>query len=137
MLYHRNSYNYAVNIRLLRRIGAHLLRWNFGLRTVHKLTGEPLQTLEQHAALMRSDQAHYFEEQEFLNNNTDGVGNPLARVYSRSEAFELFEQFSHVHMQAHFLNKRFIPIVGTRLPRSIEARLARRWGWHLWIYADK
>jgi len=137
MLYHRNSYNYAINIRLLRRIGAHLLRWNLGVRAVHKLTGEPLQALEQHAALISSDQNHYFEQQEFLNNNTDGVGNPLTRVYSRKEALQLFAQFSNVHVQPRFLNKRFIPILGSRLPHSIEEQLAGRWGWHLWIYADK
>jgi ubiquinone/menaquinone biosynthesis C-methylase UbiE len=137
MLYHRNSYNYVINIRLLRRIGAQLLRWNLGVWTIHRLTGEPVKALEQHAALVSSIQTNYFDEQEFLNNNTDGVGNPLSRVYSRREALKLFEQFSSVRVQPHFLNKRFIPVLGDRLPRSIEAQLAGHWGWHLWIYAEK
>src|SRR5437764_186238 len=58
-------------------------------------------------------------------------------VYSRSEARELFERFSRIKMRAYFLNKRFIPLIGNLLPRSIESALASRWGWHLWIYATK
>src|SRR6185369_7521771 len=38
MLYHRNSYNYRVNIRVLRRLGAHLLKTETGLKVVNKLT---------------------------------------------------------------------------------------------------
>ena len=137
MLYHRNSYNHAVNIRLLRRVGAYLLRWNSGVRAVHSLTGEPISSLQEHAAMLRTDQQHYFDAQEFLNNNTDGIGNPLARVYSRKEALELFKDFSRTHVQTYFLNKRFIPVAGKMLPRALEDRLASRWGWHLWIYGEK
>jgi hypothetical protein len=74
---------------------------------------------------------------QLLNESTDGAGNPLARVYSRPEARALFKSFSKVELRAYFLNKRFIPIVGNVLPRSIESGLASRWGWHLWIYATK
>src|ERR687883_951599 len=38
MLYHRDSYNYRVNIRVLRRLGAHLLRSEAGLKLVQRLT---------------------------------------------------------------------------------------------------
>ena len=68
---------------------------------------------------------------------TRGAGNPLALVYSRREARHLFKQFREVELRAYFLNKRFIPVVGNLLPRSIESALASRWGWHLWIYATK
>ena len=64
-------------------------------------------------------------------------GNPLARVYSRREARELFKDFSEVKLRTYFLNKRFLPVIGSLLPRSIESQLAARWGWHLWIYAEK
>ena len=36
MLYHRGSYNYRVNISLLRRAGAQLLRWETGIKLVHR-----------------------------------------------------------------------------------------------------
>lgn len=137
MLYHRDSYNYRVNISLLRRAGAQLLRWEPGVKLVHLLTGEPLDSLHEHARLLRTEKESYLEGQEFLSQNTDGAGNPLARVYSRSEALDLFKDFSGVNLKTYFLNKRWIPVIGSLLPRSMEAGLASRWGWHLWIYATK
>ena len=136
MLYHRNSYNYRVNISMLRRAGIHLLRWNAGLKLVRLFTGEPEDSLREHARRVRSEGA-FLDSQELLNRNTDGAGNPLARVYSRSEARELFKDFAHVELRTYFLNKRWLPVLGTFLPRSLETKLAARWGWHLWIYATK
>jgi len=136
MLYHRNSYNYRVNISMLRRTGVQLLRWNTGVKLVHLLTGEPEDSLRAHARQLQT-QSEYLNSEEFLSRNTDGAGNPLARVYSRREARELFKDFREVELRAYFLNKRFIPVIGNLLPRSIESALASRWGWHLWIYATK
>ncbi len=137
MLYHRGSYNYRVNISMLRRAGAHLLKSESGIALVHKLTGEPLESLREHARLLKTEKESYLNPDEFLSQNTDGAGNPLARVYSRSEARELFKDFSRVELKTYFLNKRWVPLLGSVLPRSLEARLASRWGWHLWIYATK
>ncbi len=136
MLYHRESYNYRVNISMLRRTGVQLLRWKAGVKLVHFLTGEPEESLREHARQLKN-QAEYLNSEEFLSRNTDGAGNPLARVYSRSEARELFKDFSHVELRAYFLNKRWLPVLGPILPRSLESQLASRWGWHLWIYATK
>jgi len=136
MLYHRGSYNYRIGIRVLRRAGAGLLRSEGGIKIVNRLTGEPVESLREHAASLRN--AHgQFSGAELLNQSTDGAGNPLARVYSRREARELFKDFREVELRAYFLNKRFIPVLGNLLPRSIESMLASRWGWHLWIYATK
>lgn len=137
MLYHRDSYNYRVNIRLLRRAGAHLLKTEAGLGVAHRLTGEPVESLREHAARLREDAREYLTPDEFLSRNTDGAGNPLTRVYSRAEARELFRDFARIELAVHYLNKRRLPIVGELLPRTLEARLAARWGWHLWIYARK
>ena len=137
MLYHRGSYNYRVGIRILRRAGAGLLKTEGGIRLVHRLTGEPIDSLREHAALIKRPSNNQSATDDFLSQSTDGAGNPLARVYSRSEARELFGDFSKVELRAYFLNKRFIPLIGNLLPRSIEAALASRWGWHLWIYATK
>lgn len=136
MLYHRDSYNFRVNISMLRRAGVNLLKWNAGIKLVHLLTGEAEERLRQHARLLKI-QSDYSNSEEFLNQNTDGAGNPLARVYSRAEAHELFKDFSQVEIRAYFLNKRWLPVLGPIMPRSIESRLAARWGWHLWIYATK
>jgi SAM-dependent methyltransferase len=137
MLYHRNSYNYRVNISVLRRAGAQLLRWDSGVSLVHKLTREPLDKLQEHARLLKTQKKTYLGDQEFLSQNTDGVGNPLARVYSRREAAELFRDFSAVTLKTYFFNKRWLPLFGRVLPRRLESQLAARWGWHLWIYAKK
>ncbi len=137
MLYHRDSYNYRVNIGVLRRAGAHLLKTKSGVELAHRLTGEPVESLCEHAARIKTDAESYLAPGEFLNRNTDGAGNPLARVYSRREARELFKDFAEVETATHFLNKRWMPVVGNLLSRGLEARLAARWGWHLWIYARK
>jgi SAM-dependent methyltransferase len=136
MLYHRNSYNYRINISVLRRTGVHLLKWQPGVKLVHLLTGEPEDSLREHARQLQR-KSGYLNSEEFLSRNTDGAGNPLARVYSRTEARELFKDFSQVELHTHFLNKRWVPIVGPLLPRSLESQIASRWGWHLWIYATK
>jgi ubiquinone/menaquinone biosynthesis C-methylase UbiE len=137
MLYHRDSYNYRINIRWLRRAGAHLLKSEAGLRLAARLTGEPQESLREHARRLKEDAESYLAPDEFLNRNTDGANNPLARVYTREQARSLFKDFSEVRLQTYFLNKRWMPLIGNLLPRTLEARLASRWGWHLWIYANK
>ena len=137
MLYHRDSYNFRVNISLLRRAGVHLLKSEAGLKFVNLITGEPVASLREHSRMLRSQEETYLKPSEFLNRNTDGAGNPLARVYSRREAQSLFSQFPSVRLQTYYLNKRWLPLIGRMLPRSIESWLANRWGWHLWIYARK
>ena len=134
MLYHRGSYNYRVGIRVLRRAGAGLLTSEAGIKLINLLTREPIDSLREHAQLAKNGNS---SADDFLSQSTDGAGNPLARVYSRREARELFKDFSDVELRAYFLNKRFIPIIGNFLPRSVESALASRWGWHLWIYATK
>jgi ubiquinone/menaquinone biosynthesis C-methylase UbiE len=137
MLYHRDSYNYRVNIRLFRRAGAHLLKFEPGLKLVHRITGEPIESLRDHARNLKEDARSYLSPDEFLSQHTDGANNPLARVYSRREARELFKDFAQVEMATHFLNKRWLPVIGGLLSRPAEKRLAARWGWHLWIYGTK
>src|SRR5262245_58812711 len=135
MLYHRGSYNYHIGIRVLRRLGAGLLQSEQGIKLIHNLTREPIDSLREHARLALKNGE--FSAEKFLSQSTDGAGNPLARVYSRREARELFKDFREVRLQTYFLNKRFIPLVGNMLPRALETTLASHWGWHLWIYATK
>jgi ubiquinone/menaquinone biosynthesis C-methylase UbiE len=137
MLYHRGSYNYRIGIRILRRAGARLLKSESGIKLVHFLTGEPKDSLREHSAALKASRNGHFSADELLNQSTDGAGNPLARVYSRGEARELFKDFRKVELRAFFLNKRFIPVIGNLFPKPIESALASRWGWHLWIYATK
>jgi len=137
MLYHKNSYNYWINIMTLRRIGVRLLGFDWGLHFVHRLTGEDEGRLRELQRLYRSDAKRMLTTQEFLNQNTDGAGNPLARVYTRAQALKMFTSFSKATAEVHFLHKKWMPVVGRLLPFSIERRLAEIMGWHLWILAQK
>ena len=137
MLYHRDSYNYRVGIRILRRAGSRLLKSESGIKLVHRMTGEPIDSLREHARIVKASGNGYLSSDEFLSQSTDGAGNPLARAYSRREARQLFKGFREIKLRAYFLNKRFVPVIGSLLPRTIESALATRWGWHLWIYATK
>ena len=137
MLYHKNSYNYRMNIMILRRIGVRLLGFGWGPRFVRLLTGEDEARLRELQSIYRRDRDRLLSPQEFLNQNTDGAGNPLARVYTRREALSMFQMFQDAKCEVHFLNKRWIPLIGRIMPRVVERVFARTLGWHLWIIARK
>lgn len=137
MLYHKNSYNYHINIMTLRRMGVRLLGFSWGPKVVHRLTGEDEARLLNLQVAYRRDRQQLLAPGEFLNQNTDGAGNPLARVYTRRQAAAMFKHFSEVRTEVHFLNKRWIPLVGRFIPPAVERKLASRVGWHLWIIAKK
>src|SRR5256884_3929617 len=73
MLYHRGSYNYRIGIRVLRRAGAGLLRSEGGIKIANRLTGEPIESLREHAAPLRASNG-YPASDEFLSQSTDGAG---------------------------------------------------------------
>ena len=138
MVYHRDSLNYRVSIMLVRRalVGALLIPGMSGL--ISRVTGEDIGLLEAHKALLLEHRMRYLTSRElFLNHNTDGPGNPLSKVYARSDARELFLEFADVAVQPRFLNLRVYPsgdrLSATRLARRLEGRI----GWHLWVRARK
>jgi SAM-dependent methyltransferase len=138
MLYHRRSLNYYVDILFVRRLLA-LMLWIPGMAALAaRMTGES-ETVQGHRVNLRRYGIGYLRSRRFLNHNTDGPENPLSRVYSPSEARHLFRAFSHVETYAHFLNLRWmmkLPLL-RRLPMRTREALGRRFGWHLWIYAQK
>jgi ubiquinone/menaquinone biosynthesis C-methylase UbiE len=136
MLYHKNSYNYRVNIMTFRRMGVRVLGFDWGPGLVHRLTGEDESRLRELQSIYRRN-GSVLSPEEFLNQNTDGAGNPLARAYTRREASVMFTRFREIRTELHFLNKRWIPLIGPAMPRVIERVLARWVGWHLWIIAQK
>lgn len=138
MVYHRSSFNYRFNILVLRRLGAFLLLVPGGSRVVSRLTGEPVEILKQHRALLRRHGMSYLTDRQlFLSNNTDGPGNPLSKVYSAREARDLFASFSKVEIQVHYLNLRTLPFLDRVLSPALKERLAGRWGWHLYVRATR
>jgi SAM-dependent methyltransferase len=138
MLYHRSSFNYRFNILVLRRLGALLLLVPGGSGLVSRLTGEPVEILLQHRALLRQHGTSYLTDRQlFLSNNTDGPGNPLSKVYSAREARDLFASFPKVETEIHYLNLRSLPFLDRALSPAFKERLARRWGWHLYVRATR
>jgi SAM-dependent methyltransferase len=138
MLYHRSSLNYRFNILVLRRLGAVLLLLPRGTRLVRMLTGESEETLAAHRDLLRRHGLRYLTDRRlFLSNNTDGPGNPLSKVFSAREARRLFAGFRQVEIEVRHLNLRTMPALDRWLGERLEQRLARRWGWHLYVLATR
>jgi SAM-dependent methyltransferase len=138
MLYHRGSFNYRFTIMTLRRLLAPALASRRAIDLVSRLTGEERAVLEGHRELLKKYGVRYLtDKQLFLSNNTDGPGNSLSKVYSRSEAKRLFRNYVGVHTSTRFLNLRVFP-GGSWLARTALARrLERRIGWHLYVRAGK
>ena len=137
MLYYRDSFNYHVNLAIVRRLRAHLLRSERGIKLARRIFGETEEDLRRHAELIREDRDSYLEMQNMLNRNTDGPDNPLSQVFSKVSARQMFWQFDDLKTEVMFWNPKWLPGIGRLLPRSVEDRLASHWGWHLWIYAQK
>ncbi len=136
MVYHRRSYNYLINIMLLRRLGIQLLRLPGGIRMAHWLTGEDERRLGAHKVFLK-EQPEYLHADTFLNHNTDGPGNPISRVYTQCEMKDLLSEFSHVSTAVRFARSDQVPFVGRFVPPGLDRFVGRRWGWHLYGVAVK
>jgi SAM-dependent methyltransferase len=137
MFYHRGSLNYRFTILAVRRILAGLLLLPGATGLISRLLGERSDVLDGQRQLLRQHGLRYLSDKQlFLNNNTDGPGNPLSKVYSRQEAKHLFERhFSRVWTEVRYLNLRLYPM-GDRISASgFGRRLEQRIGWHLYVHA--
>jgi ubiquinone/menaquinone biosynthesis C-methylase UbiE len=135
MLYHKHSYNYLVNIRIMRALAFAMLRRGMSEDKLSRWTGVDLELLRQYAQAVRERPG--WTLQDLVNNNTDGPGNPLSKVYSRRTARRLFGRFKSVKTHVHWLVKKNIPIIGKHLPDVIDHAAGRLLGWDLHIVATK
>jgi ubiquinone/menaquinone biosynthesis C-methylase UbiE len=138
MVYHRDSFNCRFTILTLRRLLSGLLAFPGGARAAARLTSESREVLEGHRRLLSEYGLHYLRDRAlFLSHNTDGPGNPLSKVYSRSDVQRLFSDFTQGETFVRYLNLRIYPggeiVAGSRLARRLE----RRWGWHLYVLARR
>ena len=118
MLYYRDSFNYCVNLGVVRRLRAYLLRTELGIKLSRTIFGETEQDLRRHAEFIREDPGSYVEMQNLLNRNTDGPDNPLSQVFSKASAQQMFWQFKNVQTEVMFWNPNWLPIIGKLLPHS-------------------
>jgi len=134
MVYNRTSINYAVEIKVVRKLAARALGVP-GVVRLAGLLGFPQPKLERHRELAR--QARGMSEQEWLNRNTDGPDNPYSTVYDADQAARLFSRFAMRRQEVHYFNHEHWGPLGRVLPASVVAALGRRWGWHRVVYAVK
>ncbi len=121
MLYARNSLNYHVSIRVVRRVGlvTVMIARKFGLR--------PGEVTERHLTLAKKEGLlRYMKFPNFLNRNTDGPDNAFSRVYTKESVAVDFPGFAIAWTEQDFLHAP--PIPTKWLPRKL-----RRFGWHLWV----
>lgn len=137
MLYHRNSLNYHISIRIVRRVGIFALALPGAASVVSAVTGEPLERVTAHTKNLRAEGLRYLRMENFIHRSTDGPHNIFSSVWSGEEAAELFSQFGEVNFKKHFLNERHLPGLKYLISAKVRQWLTSRLGWHLWIFASK
>ena len=134
MLYNRTSINYALEIKLLRKLGLRLLCVPGMIPLLARL-GLPRAKLERHRQI-------YLEhgcgsEEQWLSRNTNGPDYPYCRVYDGPETRELLDGFEILRMEIRFFDHRHWGVLGALVPPFLRRALGRRWGWHRIVHARK
>lgn len=138
MLYHKNSFNYYVSIGILRRMGLMLLfMFPFLSNLVSKLTGESKERIEKHKKNFKERGFGYLKMSAFIHRSTDGPDNIYSSVWNKKTSKKLFHLFKDHQFKIHFLNERHLLGLQKILSRKTKNWLAYRFGWHLWIFAQK
>jgi ubiquinone/menaquinone biosynthesis C-methylase UbiE len=73
--------------------------------------------------------------QDTLNQNTDGVENPLSKAYSRKGVRKLFSQYKNIRTKARYLV--FPDFFDKICPYKLRLLLSKIMGWNLFIFAEK
>jgi SAM-dependent methyltransferase len=122
MLYARQSLNYQLSIRVIRRA---ILAMLYPLRGSRLLRSAP-PILRLH--LEKAEQEglrRYLQLDAFTHRSTDGPLNPYARVYSLPQVKADFPSFQLVEAFKCYMHAPPLPV------RSLP--LGRWLGWHLWV----
>ncbi len=138
MLYHRNSVNYYLSIGVFRRIGLLVLVvLPFLVKLVAMVTGENRSRINKHMENLKTNGLSYLDMATFIHKSTDGPDNVFSSVWSRRSSSRLFASFRGVEFRVHFLNERHLLGLQLVLPTRVKSWLSRKFGWHLWITAQK
>jgi ubiquinone/menaquinone biosynthesis C-methylase UbiE len=135
MLYHKHSYNYWINVRMLRAAAFSLIRRGVSVELLSRVTGINVDLLKEYDKVIKGKSE--WSAQDLLNNNTDGPGNPLSKVFTRGEARRMFFRFRSVETEVYWLVKKNIPFIGKYIPRLLDYGLGRLMGWALYVIALK
>lgn len=137
MLYHKNSINYHISIKFIRRLGIFLLFIPGISKLVSKITKEDPGRLEKHIINLRRAGLSYLKMKNFIHKSTDGPENVFSSIFSRNEARRLFSKFRDLSYSIHFLNVRHLPIIRNIFPAALKKTMDSKYGWHLWIKGIK
>ncbi|HZH66419.1 MAG TPA: class I SAM-dependent methyltransferase [Flavisolibacter sp.] len=138
MLYHKNSFNYHVSISIFRRIGLSLLMiFPFLSRVIQKITGEDAERINEHRKNIRKEGLSYLNMKNFIHRSTDGPLNIYSSVWNAKTASILFKKFNKIKTNIHFLNERHLLGIQHLVSKKLKQKLAEKYGWHLWIKAEK
>lgn len=135
MVYNKASINYYVEIMFLRKLFRLVLYPSFMPSLIAKLTGLDEWKLRAHREIMLNKGT--MSKQDWLSINTDGPHCPLAKVYAKQQALDLFSDFEDVKTEVWHFDKSHWPLIGHVLPASVVKFLGRHWGWHRMVYGRK
>jgi SAM-dependent methyltransferase len=125
MLYSRQSLHYWLGAMVVGRLRLASIRRRIGRHAFNKMVG------------LGADHHGRLPNNVVVNNSTDGVGNPLSKMYTRTEIQELFSDFRQVNVSRHFIPTNKIPIVGRYLPRLLVSWLGKLMGTSYYVKAFK
>lgn len=137
MLYNRNSINYHISIKILRRMGIFLLFVPGMVSIVSKLTNENIERLNKHVENLKRHGLKYLRMDTFIHKATDGPDNVFSSVFSEKEAVRLFSGFRNISCSKHYLNDRHFPILRNLISTAFKQKIASKFGWHLWVKGIK
>lgn len=125
MLYARESFSYVIGAQTLGRLRLEWARLRMGREAFNRFVGLPLEF------------RGWLPDWIVINNSTDGLGNPLSKLYTRSQLRRLFSAFREMHLEKHYFPRHKIPVIGPHLPRAIAYWLGRAVGSFWYIKAVK
>lgn len=125
MLYARESFQYWVGTQTVGRLRLEAARLRMGRIAFNEFVGLP------------SDHRGWLPDWLVVNNSTDGLGNPLSKLYTKRQLREMFSAYRQVSLQKHCFPLRKIPLLRNLMPRSIAYHLGRSVGSFWYVIAVK
>ncbi|KKK53900.1 hypothetical protein LCGC14_3090150, partial [marine sediment metagenome] len=119
MLYAKESLTY-LGIQIYGRLRLLYLKYKLGQSDFNILLGLPTNNKK-------------LTLDTIISNSTDGVGNPLANIYSKTELIEVFHEFSKVEFEKHYLPSAKLSTLRNIIPRRLKYWLGRKIGgfWYI------
>jgi len=143
MVYNRNSMYYRIEVAVVRRLFFMLCNHDQLFRSIYRLLPVRFaQDCERYVAKLSAMKKRCPKPTsvQWLSMNTDDVFCPMARVYSESEARQLFSGFQVFRNEVGFVDREnwlLWRIIAQFLPCSLQETIRRRWGWFRMIFVTK